>query len=311
MALPRRFFALHLALAACALAAWAAAPAGATTPASYYNSDEHHDSNTEECATLKMSASLRYANFTPTGFTTLFSTGECSNSNSILLDKRDLWNTCNDPDVSPCGRIYFHRGGVNASDEGNDKYGHIWIGDLVSPAPSQTSFRYPGHNGDACATSTDPDTQGNFEFVIADMPNAMKYKPDDSAKFRKYADTWYQGTQQGRGIHYGYLTWNWLNNIENPGISGEYIHGGGVVRSLMRDGQVFHRCDVTTLTMNSVDANGTVNGRVQAIYGKTHPANNWIYGWIMYTHKAYFGYTDQGTGQFVPANTTVYHVRSI
>ena len=319
MALARRFFGLHLTLGACALAAWAAPPAGATAQPTAYNFNDAHDSRTEACATLKMSASLRYANFSTTGFTALPSIGseECGNSsNSILLDKRDLLDTC--PAVDPCGRVYFHRGGVNASNSGDDKYGHIWIGDLVSgTAPSPTSFRF-GNNGAACATSNVSPTEGHYEFVIEDMPYAMKYKPgSESSAFKKYADTWYQGSQQGRGIHYGYLTWNWLNNQANPArdanpeTDGSYVAGGGVARSLMREGQVFHRCDVYALTMNSVDVNGNVNGTVKAIYGKTHPADNWLYGWIIYSHKAYFGYVDAITGGVVPANTTVYHVAAL
>jgi hypothetical protein len=311
MALARRIPALSLALAACAIAVWAAAPAGATAPHEFYNSSEAHDSNTEACATLNGTAPLRYADFSSTGFNVMPSTGsaECGGgANTILLDKRDLLDTCAGS-APPCGRLYFHRGGVNGSNGSNDKYGHVWIGNLVSgTAPSPTSFRY-GHNGEACGASTVPATEGHFRYLVVDMPYEMKYKPgSDASAFKKYADTYYQGSQQSLGIHYGYLTWNWLNNQQNPAANGSYIGGGGVVRSLMRQNQVFHRCDVGALHMNSVTTGGTVNGTVVAVYGKTLQSGQWRYGWIMYSHKYNFSYVDQNTGGVVPPNQTVYHV---
>lgn len=257
--------------------------AGASYSPATFNSNEAHDSRTETCVPLQAVPNLRYGDGVQTGFQPPTSTPVCPAGTSdpnngcywafacILIDRRDLANG-----------MFFHRGGEGGDD---DKYGHVPTSDF-SPGrtPSSTSFRF-GRNGEACGASNVAGTTGHYFIRIRDLPLEMKYKAASSSNFKKYVDTYYQGSQQNRGIHYGYLTWNFLNNVDNPATDGSYVAGGGVVRTLIRQNQVFHRCDVTTLTMNSVTATGTPNGQVKAIYGKTLQGGYWFYGWIIHSHK--------------------------
>jgi hypothetical protein len=79
----------------------------------------------------------------------------------------------------------------------------------------------------------------------------------------------------GERHHYTYLVWSWVN-----------VSGGGVVRTLLRPGQRFHRCNVYSIKEDAIDDQGNVNGWVQAVYGKTLYGENWIYGWTVYAHQA-------------------------
>lgn len=277
--------------------------AGATVTPSSTNLNYSEDRRYETCAPLKAVPATRYADFSGIGFNAMTSTPTCTagsqDPNSgcyfayacVLVDRRDLFDTCLAA-PRPCGRIYFHRGGDGGTD---DRYGHIWIGDMVDGrAPSPTSARF-GNNGSACGASNVSGTTGHYYIRIREMPEAMQYKSGGGASFRKYADTNFKHSPSN--VHYGYLTWNWLN-----------ANGGGVVRSLIKENQVFHRCDVWSIRMTSVTESGAANGEVVAIYGKTFQGGNWIYGWIMYSHRYNQGWTDPRTGVFYPANTTIYHV---
>jgi hypothetical protein len=79
----------------------------------------------------------------------------------------------------------------------------------------------------------------------------------------------------GERHHYTYLVWSWVN-----------VSGGGVVRTLLRPGQRFHRCNVYSIKEDAIDDQHNVNGWVQAVYGKTLYGENWIYGWTVYAHQA-------------------------
>lgn len=222
--------------------------------------------------------------------------GYC-NPGEIRLDAKELLQTEN-------GRIYLHKGGQGYS-HSDVPYGHIWIGDLASGTapsplvstsnppeygapsaiPGTDSWDWDNRNGRGCAAS------GDFDYYIHiipqgspdELPATWQYKPDQtSARYNKYADA---GAEQGEGTeHYAYLLWSWLTKgdgvTKNP--------GGGMVRSIMKDGQVFHRCAVKSI--NSVAygyGTSTVVGRVTAIYGKTRASSDgpWVYGWMIHSHQ--------------------------
>lgn len=81
---------------------------------------------------------------------------------------------------------------------------------------------------------------------------------------------------------YTLLSWNWINQ-----------RGGGVARSVVRDGATFRICtDVPIITLASVDSGGNRNGWVSAVYGRIHTGgdstirgnNGYQYGWIVQAH---------------------------
>ena len=61
-----------------------------------------------------------------------------------------------------------------------------------------------------------------------------------------------------------------------------------MVRALIKDGQVFHRCAVNSINSKAY-ASGTSTevGRVTAIYGKTRASASapWVYGWVIHSHQ--------------------------
>ena len=116
-----------------------------------------------------------------------------------------------------------------------------------------------------------------------ELPETWQYKPNQtSSRFNKYADA---GAEQGdRSEHYAYLLWSWLHRGDGETKS----PGGGMVRTILRDGQSFHRCAVASIDSIAY-APGTSKevGRVTAIYGKTRTSANgpWLYGWTIHSHR--------------------------
>jgi hypothetical protein len=115
------------------------------------------------------------------------------------------------------------------------------------------------------------------------IPSDWQYKPNQtSSRFNKYADA---GPEQSEGTaHYAYLMWSWLTKGDGITTSG----GGGMVRSLIKDGQPFLRCRVENIDSKAYARKSTAEiGRVTAMYGMTRASNDgpWIYGWAIYSHR--------------------------
>lgn len=215
----------------------------------------------------------------------------------VRLDAKEILQTTQ-------GRIYLHKGG-GGYDENRVPYGHLWIADIKSgtapsplvPAsnppeygapsaiPGTNSWDWNKRNGRGCAATGDYDyymhvtQQGTAE----ELPPDWQYKPNQTtSRYNKYADA---GAEQAEGTeHYAYLLWSWLTKGDGVTTS----PGGGMVRSLIREGQVFHRCGVASI--NSVayaSGTSTVVGRVTAIYGKTRASSDgpWVYGWTIHSHQ--------------------------
>jgi hypothetical protein len=254
------------------------------------------------CGTLEnSSASLRYADFgliSDQGHYTVtntLSSDECG-AGQVRFDLHEILQTTQ-------GRLLFHKGGQGYADS-KTPYGHLWIGDLVSPGPKpQVSGEPPEYGSPSKIPGTEMwdwdkrngrgcEGDGNFNYFIKiipqgapdELPADWQYKPDQtSSRFNKYADA---GAEQAEGTaHHAYLLWSWLHQGDGVTTS----KGGGQVRVLLRDGQEFIRCPI-----NSIDsiayAAGTPTevGRVTAIYGKTRASADgpWVYGWTIHSHRA-------------------------
>lgn len=278
-------------------------------PLQHANRWNYPNDNFFRCVTLdSASAPLRHSDFTPVvsgdgydvkrtwSFKEAFDVtrGYCK-AGQVRLDAFELITTEH-------GRLYFHKGGQGYT-QTRAPYGHIWIADLASSpnalrphhlppeygAPSAIGTSgardWKRRNGRGCAAMDDYSyrikirPQGSPDA----LPETWQYKPNQtSSRFNKYADA---GPEQGDGsAHYAYLLWSWLHRADGETKS----PGGGMVRTLLRDGQVFHRCAVASIDSIAY-APGTSKeiGRVTAIYGKTRASSSgpWLYGWTIHSHR--------------------------
>jgi hypothetical protein len=216
----------------------------------------------------------------------------------VRLDAHEMLRTTH-------GLIVFHKGGQGYGPNWVP-YGYLSIDDIqdgaaISPQrpldlppgygiPSAisgtNSWDWEHRNGRGCAPSGIDRYQ--MHIIPQDSPDAIpatwQYKPKQtSSRFNKYADA---GPEQSEGTeHYGYLMWSWLTKGNGVTTS----PGGGMVRSLIKDGQPFYRCRVQLIDSKAYARGSTAEiGRVTAMYGKTRASNDgpWIYGWAIYSHRA-------------------------
>lgn len=202
------------------------------------------------------------------------------------------------------GVLQFHKGGQGYTDP-LTPYGHIAAADIVNgdaietqrPLSVPTEWGAPSaisgggwdsvhRNGRGCELV--PGMEYRIAIVPAGSPRSLpsewQYKPNQtSSRYAKYADA---GPEQGDGsAHYAYLVWSWMLRGDGATTSG----GGGMVRSIMRDGQPFLRCAVQPID-GIAWAPGTAQeaGRVTAVYGKTRASEDgpWVYGWTIFSHRA-------------------------
>lgn len=218
---------------------------------------------------------LRYPDFTPTGFHVsrgLVLENGRGPIGTVRLDYHERLSTSH-------GDLVFHRGGNGYADAANVKYGHVAVADLLDdpgrPVPSA------GHRG---AGAPLPDEPRPRVVRVRSIPTAMHYKrpletrtgSNRGASFMHYGDP---AADQGdrHDVHYTYLLWSFVN-----------VRGGGMVRALLRDGDLVDLCDVSPVTMDSYDETGSTNGLVEAVYVRTVQAGNVLYGWIVSTHELFY-----------------------
>ena len=169
---------------------------------------------------------LRYADYAPTGFhisSDLVLRDSSCQPGCVRLDHHELLST-------PQGELCFHRGGHGYEDAANVKYGHVAVDDLIDdPGPPTPSG---GHRGAPASVTSE-----RLVVRVRSIPPSMHYKrPSDTragsnrgARFLHYGDP---AADQGdrEDVHYTYLVWSFLNT-----------RGGGMVRSLLRDGDEVDR----------------------------------------------------------------------
>lgn len=201
------------------------------------------------------------------------------------------------------GVLQFHKGGQGYLDS-RTPYGHIAAADIVDgdrietqrPLETPTEWGAPSaisgggwdtvhRNGRGC------EPVEGMEYHVAiipagsprSLPTDWQYKPNQtSSRYAKYADA---GPEQGDGsAHYAYLVWSWMLRGDGGTTSG----GGGMVRSIMRDGQTFYRCAVQPIDgIAWAPGSSQQIGRVTAVYGKTRASEDgpWVYGWAVFSHR--------------------------
>jgi hypothetical protein len=213
----------------------------------------------------------------------------------------DLTETLS-PAVAGDPTLYFHKGGQGYLPT-TVPYGHLDGSALASPAPdprfSQDELDERGaeprnrnnHGAGRALTDTTASYEAQPRLVGPEDGVGWLYKdpaeyPGQSisgARYDKYGDA--GGKQGARDQHFAYLCWSWLRQDGMEGDRRFEVGGGGAIRSLLRPGQVVHRCDIESITNPAWDKAGNVIGRVTAIYVQVPIAGINLYGWTVHSHQ--------------------------
>jgi hypothetical protein len=198
--------------------------------------------------------------------------------------------------------MLFHRGGWGF--EGDDQasavhYGHVRLSDLESsgaryeraveggkgqwraaPIAPWAGPSQAAGNGAECSAWKESTPRsvavqripGDVRYLNSAQTNAVPYAiyGDPSEDLGPAAD-------RARGIKYTMLTWSWIN-----------VRGGGVARSLVRDGERFRECtDVPPIRLSSVAdaASRRITGWVEARYGAIGSEKEPLFGWLVVRHR--------------------------
>jgi len=199
--------------------------------------------------------------------------------------------------------LFFHKGGQGYL-PATVPYGHLHENALASPPPAPRFSQEeldrhgaePRNRDNHGAGRALLDTIATYELqprVVGptDGGPAWLYKdpnhhPGESmsgARYDKYGDA--GGKQGGRDQHFAYLCWSWMRQDGMEGDRRFEVGGGGAVRTLLKPGQILHRCDVDSITNPAWDKNGNVVGRVTAVYVQVPIAGINLYGWTVHSHQ--------------------------
>jgi hypothetical protein len=246
------------------------AAAQAAEPATRYNANGQLHALV--CVPLAgPSAPLRYTDGSETGFQVTnqqaFDDGRCP-PNTVRLDYHEAFPL-------EIGSLVFHRGGNGYADEQNVKYGQVLTSDVGTTLPEPVPSG--GGRGAPCAElAAEPAHRVEVRTIPAEMhykhPSELASGSNRGSSFEHYGDP---GADQGdrTDIHYTYLLWSFVN-----------VRGGGIVRTLLKPGQVIRACDVEPVTMSSWDREGDVNGSVTARYVRALAGTCPVYGWAVWSH---------------------------
>lgn len=141
--------------------------------------------------------------------------------------------------------------------------GFIHVSDLAR-RPAIDPSAHAG-NGKSCTIRKAANGDRKAYYVRPQaIPFGLEYRgPEDGLAhtFRNY------GTP---GAGYTYLSWSWVNKT-----------GGGIVRSILQDGEVFYPCEVAAIRSTSIQEPGWV----KVIYGMTYQGGREVFGWIVHSHQ--------------------------
>src|SRR3954452_3525659 len=176
--------------------------------------------------------------------------------------------------------LYFHKGG-QGYDPPSVPYGYLDAGALRSPPPAAVFSQAEldargaeprGRDGHGAGRENGPGVAssrvGPRPIGLADPEHACLYKDPShyrgqtlsGARYSKYGDA---GGGQGAGDRsFAYLCWSWLRQSGTSGDPRLEVSGGGAVRTLLKPGQLVHRCDVESIDAPAWDRRGNHVGRV-------------------------------------------------
>jgi hypothetical protein len=182
-------------------------------------------------------------------------------------------------------RLLFHPGGGMYDDAvEHGQYGHVALDDLKNPPtprPQNLNGKPAPLTGQRCVVTPTV------------IPHDMFYKPnaDEAGRtgstYYTYGNPGYDKTK-GRG-DWTYINWSWVQNGRGPDYPANKTAGGGLVRAVVKRGQLFAACDVPPVVGYSWGPDNKVNGRVTAFYGRTNAGpgdkGSEIYGWLPHSYQ--------------------------
>lgn len=193
-------------------------------------------------------------------------------------------------DVSTADNVP-HREGKGPKTEGMAPLGAplVQSGSFVSGVPYWNNQKEIWDPGYALGKACEAEAQAYFYTVVSGdsterIPESWQYKKNkSSSRYNKYADG---GADYGDGsAKYAWLMWNFLTKADGE----TKLGGGGQMRGLLKNGQVFYRCKVKAIKAKAWEYMGTEQvGEITGWYIKTRGNNYspWMYGWIIAEHRA-------------------------
>ena len=154
---------------------------------------------------------------------------------------------------SPIGTLYYTWGDGQPS-------GHIHVSDLAKRPAIDDSAR--AGNGEACAIGSK-----SYWVRPARIEGDLRYRGPTTGD--SYSLAWY-GTPGSPVDDYTYLSWSWIDRA-----------GGGIVRAVVRENDVFYPCAVKSIKTESI----ATAGWVKAIYGMVQSNGHRYFGWLVHSHQ--------------------------
>lgn len=156
---------------------------------------------------------------------------------------------------SPIGDMYYTWGDGQPS-------GFLHVSDLTARPDIDVGAR--AGNGQKCTLKKGQNGQDK-SYWVRPQPIESDSRYEGPSTHESYSLKWYGVRGQG----YTYLSWSWVD-----------VAGGGVVRALVRDGDIFYPCAVHSLTTHSVASPGWV----KVLYGMVQSNGHHYYGWLVHSH---------------------------
>ena len=186
------------------------------------------------------------------------------------------------PESGVPGSAVFHRGGSGYKDSFGTKYGHIMLSDLDDwKYELDAPFPSGGNRGAPAEDATDY-RAGLYAVRCREM-RGLLYKgrqEDGSIPWGSLCQTYSDmGDAWGGDLHYKPICWSWLN-----------VGGGGMVRSVLREGARVRQCQVPRVKSPiwAVDeAAGSISAVGEWAAQYVRPSNHRP-GWMVVAHKTIY-----------------------
>ena len=213
------------------------------------------------------------------------SIGDRAGADAIRAGRPSGYIVVDAHELARSNKLVFHRGGYGYANPAI-KYGYVKLGELVQRDQNRI---LKGMTGDIRRDGTTArfgkpcsPTAKTYRVLVRPIPAVMQFRKSrgatDTNSWESYGDPSSQFV--AASVKYTYLNWTWP---AQPGGAG--TEGGGHVRTLVKDGATFRRCDIKAVTSPTYVENTTnPNGSIVGVYGELNVDGQKFYGWVPYSH---------------------------